>query len=123
MFGNEPLDKFVFRQISLLTRIGDTICVVPGTPDFSVNERVILMVKKDALGLERTHGMAQGKFQMMPNLSTDEMMVLPPKGYAHVTRGFFEKDEVTAKGSIELEDFEDKVAALIAAAKKKGGMK
>ena len=60
---------------------------------------------------------------MLRNLSSDEMFVLPPKGMKHIVRGHFTPEEISPRGSIEIEDFENRVTRLIATAKKKGDRK
>ena len=100
--------------------IGDVTCRVVGMPKYAVGERVLLVLKRDALKLWRTHGLYQGKFQVALNRATDEEVIKGRPGLGYVTDAFFKADTRGASGSIALEDFVEKVDEL---ARKKAGAK
>ena len=93
-------------------RVGTRRLSVAGVPQYRVGERVLVFMKKDALGLMRTHGATQGKFRLLRDRGADETLAISDGGHRDVILPFFHKDDISPRGAVELEDFEAKVREL-----------
>ena len=101
--------------------VGDITLKVASMPRFKEGERVLLFLKKDALGQQRVHGAIQGRFHLVHNRALDEEQVVFDRGLSHVTRPFFATKHDPAPRYVSLEEFEARIQALLARAKKSAG--
>ncbi|MCB9832633.1 MAG: hypothetical protein H6807_09170 [Planctomycetes bacterium] len=99
--------------------LGNVTCVVSGMPRFKEGERVLLFLKKDALGQWRTHGCIQGRFDVVENLATGERLVKLDPALGHVHAGFFATEADPRPRAVTIEEFASKIENLIVAASKK----
>ena len=104
-------------------RVGDVTCFAAGMPQYKVGERVLVFLKKDVLGLWRTHGLVQRRFAVQKNVATGDDVVRLEKGLEHVTREHLAAAEVNAGGTVELETFAARARELIAQAARAQGEK
>lgn len=99
--------------------IGDITTVATGIPRYSIADAVLLPLKKDALGFQRTHGCIQGQFRIVMNKATDEEIVPIRSMPSNVCRGFFAPEQISEGGNVTLEDLVDRVKELLAEKAKK----
>ncbi len=99
--------------------VGDITQRVAGMPQYALGETVLLMLKKDALGHWRTHGLSQGAFRMNWNPAAKDWVIRLDRGLAHVWSKEVPKDLRSATDTVALDDFEDVVADLVAKGAKK----
>jgi hypothetical protein len=111
----ESVARLVVAEIG--GTVGPVSCAAAGMPHYKIGERALVFLKRDALGFLRTHGLTQGKFSISRNRLTGEDIADLAAPGAHVTRGFFERWEVSDAGTIELAELEVKVKSLLTAAK------
>lgn len=79
-FKGSGADTITFRQLG--GRYGDLVTYVPGQPDFSVNERVLLFLERPSQGQPLVvTGMAQGKFKLQEDPATKQAYVVPALGH------------------------------------------
>lgn len=103
-------------------KLGDITLKVASMPRFTEGERVLLFLKKDALGQQRVHGAIQGRFKVVYNRATDEETVLFDRGLRHVTNRFFATPRDLSPTSVSIDEFEAKVSDLVKAAAKRAAM-
>ncbi len=120
-FKGKLSGKMVVAEIG--GKLGDTTLRVASMPRFHEGERVLLFLKKDALGQQRVYGAIQGKFKVVHNRATDQELVMFSKGLRHVTNPFFATRNDRSPTHVSLEEFKTKVAELTAKAAKKAAKK
>ena len=102
--------------------VGDVHCGVASMPRYAIGERVLIFLKKDALGFWRTHGLRQGRFKIIHDQREDEMLIPARPGLNQVIQKEFPPNERSNSGAVGLEEFREKILDLRRQAqeKKKG---
>ena len=93
--------------------VGDVTCIVHGMPQYRIGQRVLVALKRDVLGFERTHGLIQGQFAIVKNLASGEDRVRLRAGLEHVTRAYFAKSEVSRGRTVAFDTFVAKIDELV----------
>lgn len=99
--------------------VGNLTTMVEGMPRFATGERVLLFLKKDALGQWRCHGAVQGRFPVIENIATGERLVKLDPAMAHVHRSYFQTEGDPIPRTVTVEEFQAKLKTLIARAGEK----
>lgn len=92
--------------------LGDVTTIVDGMPRFTEGDRVLLFLKKDALGQWRTHGCVQGCFVVVDNIATGERLVKLDPAMAHIHRAYFATEADPRPTAVNLDEFRAVVARL-----------
>ncbi|MCA9321367.1 MAG: hypothetical protein KDB53_11560 [Planctomycetes bacterium] len=98
--------------------IGELTQFASGMPRYALGQRVFAFLKRDVAGQWRTHGLDQGRFDLVTNLATEETLVKLDPIKAHVYATEIPVAERSAGGTLSLDDFVDLVSGLVAKAKK-----